>query len=54
MRRLGSGLIVSQIASELFISAKTVSTYRARIFEKMAVASNTELVKYAAQHGLIG
>jgi two-component system invasion response regulator UvrY len=54
MRRLGSGLTVSQIASELFISAKTVSTYRARIFEKMAVASNAELVKYAAQHGLIG
>lgn len=54
MRRLGSGLTVSQIASELAISAKTVSTYRARIFEKMAVTSNAELVKYAAQYGLIG
>ena len=54
MRRLGNGLTVSQIASELAISAETVSTYRARILEKMAVASNAELVRYASQHGLIG
>jgi len=53
MRRLGSGLTVSQIASELAISAKTVSTYRARILEKMAVASNADLVRYAARYGLI-
>ncbi len=54
MRRLGSGLTVSQIASELAISAKTVSTYRTRILEKMAVATNAELVRYASEHGLIG
>jgi two-component system invasion response regulator UvrY len=54
MRRLGSGLTVSQIASELAISAKTVSTYRTRILEKMAVATNAELVRYASKHGLIG
>jgi two-component system invasion response regulator UvrY len=54
MRRLGSGLTVSQIASELAISAKTVSTYRTRIFEKMAVATNADLVRYAARYGLIG
>jgi len=53
MRRLGSGLTVSQIAGELAISAKTVSTYRARILEKMAVATNAELVRYAARYGLI-
>jgi DNA-binding NarL/FixJ family response regulator len=53
MRRLGSGLTVSQIASELAISAKTVSTYRTRIFEKMAVDSNADLVRYAARYGLI-
>lgn len=53
MRRLGSGLTVSQIASELAISAKTVSTYRARILEKMAVVSNADLVRYAARYGLI-
>ncbi len=53
MRRLGSGLTVSQIASELAISTKTVSTYRARILEKMAVATNADLVRYAARYGLI-
>ncbi len=54
MRRLGSGLTVSQIAGELAISAKTVSTYRTRILEKMAVATNADLVRYAARYGLIG
>ncbi len=53
MRRLGSGLTISQIASELALSAKTVSTYRARILEKMAVATNADLVRYAARYGLI-
>ena len=53
MRRLGSGLTVSQIAAELALSPKTVSTYRARILEKMAVASNADLVRYAARYGLI-
>jgi len=54
MRRLGSGLTVTQIASELALSAKTVSTYRTRILEKMAVDTNADLVRYAARHGLIG
>lgn len=53
MRRLGSGLTVTQIASELALSAKTVSTYRTRILEKMAVATNADLVRYAARYGLI-
>ena len=53
MRRLGSGLTVSQIAQELNISAKTVSTYRARILEKMGVETNADLVRYAARYGLI-
>ena len=53
MRRLGSGLTVSQIATELSLSSKTVSTYRTRILEKMAVTSNGDLVRYAARYGLI-
>jgi two-component system invasion response regulator UvrY len=53
MRRLGSGLTITQIAGELALSAKTVSTYRARILEKMAVESNADLVRYAARYGLI-
>ncbi|HET7250493.1 MAG TPA: response regulator transcription factor [Gemmatimonadales bacterium] len=53
MRRLGNGLTITQIANELALSAKTVSTYRARILEKMAVESNADLVRYAARYGLI-
>ena len=53
MRRLGSGLTVSQIASELTLSAKTVSTYRTRILEKMALETNADLVRYASRYGLI-
>jgi DNA-binding NarL/FixJ family response regulator len=53
MRRLGSGLTISQIAGELALSTKTVSTYRTRILEKMAVATNADLVRYAARYGLI-
>lgn len=54
MRRLGSGLSVSQIATELALSVKTVSTYRTRVLEKMAVESNADLVRYASRYGLIG
>lgn len=53
MRRLGSGMMVTEIATELAISAKTVSTYRARIMEKMGLATNADLVRYAAKFGLI-
>jgi DNA-binding NarL/FixJ family response regulator len=53
MRRLGSGLSVSQIAEELALSVKTVSTYRTRILEKMTATTNADLVRYAAKYGLI-
>lgn len=50
---LGSGRTVKEIASRLTLSPKTVSTYRARVLEKMKLATNADLVRYAAQHGLI-
>jgi DNA-binding NarL/FixJ family response regulator len=53
MRRLGSGFTLSQIANELSISTKTVSTYRSRILEKMAMTTTADLVRYASAHGLI-
>ncbi|MEO8140664.1 MAG: response regulator transcription factor [Gemmatimonadota bacterium] len=53
MRRLGSGQTVTEIARELGISAKTVSTYRTRILQKMAAETNADLVRYAARFGLI-
>lgn len=50
---LSSGRAVSDIASELCLSVKTVSTYRSRILEKMELGSNAELMRYAMQHGLV-
>jgi len=51
--KIASGRTVSQIAEELFISVKTVSTYRSRILEKLKMASNAELTHYAVKNGLV-
>ena len=51
--KLASGAAVSRIADELNLSVKTVSTYRTRILEKMAMKSNADLTYYAIKNGLI-
>jgi len=51
--RLASGESVSKIAEELFLSVKTVSTYRARILEKMQMSSNANLTYYAVKNKII-
>jgi DNA-binding NarL/FixJ family response regulator len=53
LRKLASGKALSQIGAELFLSVKTVATYRARLLEKMNMQSNAELVRYAIEHKLI-
>lgn len=53
LRMIASGKIVSQIAKELSLSVKTVSTYRARVLEKMDMKNNAELTHYALQKGLV-
>lgn len=53
LRGLGAGHTVKEVASDLRLSPKTVSTYRKRLMEKLAVSSNADLVRYASQHGLI-
>ncbi len=50
---LGSGRTVKEISADLRLSPKTISTYRTRLLEKMNATSNADLVRYAAQHGLI-
>ncbi|GAB6908099.1 Two component transcriptional regulator, LuxR family [Desulfosarcina cetonica] len=50
---IGGGKTVSQIADDLALSVKTVSTYRARILEKMHLKNNAELIHYAVQNGLV-
>ena len=49
----GSGKTVSRIAEDLSLSVPTVSTYRARILEKMGMKTTAELIRYAVQHRLI-
>jgi DNA-binding NarL/FixJ family response regulator len=51
-RLLVNGDSVSDIALKLHLSAKTVSTHKARLMEKLQVASNAELVHYAFKHRL--
>jgi len=50
---IASGKTVSAIAEHLFISVKTVSTYRSRILEKLKMRNNAELTHYAVKNGLI-
>jgi two-component system invasion response regulator UvrY len=50
---LASGKTVTEIADELSLSAKTVSTYRSRILEKMDMKNNAELIHYAVQNKLV-
>jgi two-component system invasion response regulator UvrY len=50
---LASGKTVTEIADELALSVKTVSTYRARILEKMDMKNNAELIHYAIQNQLV-
>jgi len=52
LRMIGSGKTVSEIATELTLSVKTVSTYRARVLEKMKMRTNAELTHYAVRHDL--
>ena len=49
---LGSGKRAKQVAAELGLSPKTISTYRARILEKLKFDRTADLVRYVTEHGL--
>lgn len=51
-RRLAAGQSISEIANDLCVSTKTVSTYKTRILEKMEMHNEAALVRYAVQHKL--
>jgi DNA-binding NarL/FixJ family response regulator len=53
-RRIAAGQTITEIANELCVSAKTVSTYKTRILEKMQMPHEAALVRYAIQHKLFG
>ncbi|MGN6109880.1 MAG: response regulator [Kofleriaceae bacterium] len=53
LRMLASGKTVKEIGAELSLSDKTISTYRARLLEKMKLRTNAELMRYALRVGLV-
>jgi DNA-binding NarL/FixJ family response regulator len=53
LRGIAAGKSVTEIAAELYLSPKTVSTYRARLLQKMNLTTNAELIHYAFQNHLI-
>lgn len=53
LRMIASGMTVSQISTRLTLSGKTISTYRARVLEKMGMKTTAELMHYGIQQGLV-
>ncbi len=53
MLMIASGNTIKEIAEELSLSVKTISTYRARLLEKMELDNNAKLTKYVLQHNLL-
>ena len=51
--KLAEGKSVSEIAAKLFLSVKTVSTYRTRILEKMSMKTNADITYYAIKNNLL-
>lgn len=53
LRLIASGKTVTQVAGELQVSVKTISTYRARILVKMKLSTNADLIRYAVRNDLV-
>ena len=53
MRMIAQGKAIKTIAEELYLSEKTVSTYRTRLLEKMNMTTNAEIISYALKNKLI-
>ncbi len=53
MRLLASGQTITEIADDLMLSVKTVSTYRVRLLEKLGLETTADIIRYALDHGLV-
>ncbi len=53
LRLIASGKMVTDIAREMSLSVKTISTYRSRLLAKMGMKNNAELMYFAIQHKLV-
>lgn len=50
---IASGKTVKEVGNSLSLSVKTISTYRSRILEKLSLQNNSQIIRYAVNHGLI-
>jgi two-component system invasion response regulator UvrY len=50
---IGKGKSITQISQELFLSVKTISTYRTRIMEKTGMSTNADITRYCIDHNLV-
>ena len=50
---IANGMKLSEIANDLSISVKTVSTYRSRILDKLGVHTTGDIIRYAFEHRLV-
>ena len=53
LQLIARGRTIKEVAAELALSDKTIGTYRSRLSEKMGLATNVELTRYALQHKLV-
>jgi DNA-binding NarL/FixJ family response regulator len=53
MQLIASGKTISEIASIIYLSVNTVSTYRARLLTKLSLNNNAELTRYVLENGLV-
>ena len=51
--KLAAGMTVTEIATQLALSAKTISMYRTRLLQKMQMRNNAELMHYVVRHQLL-
>ncbi|MFM0069202.1 response regulator [Paraburkholderia aspalathi] len=52
LQMLAAGQSINDIAAKLVLSAKTISTHKMRLMQKLNLASNAELIRYAIRHGM--
>jgi DNA-binding NarL/FixJ family response regulator len=53
LQLIAAGMTVGEIAKKLSLSSRTISTYRARLLEKLALRTNAQLMRYALDHALV-
>jgi DNA-binding NarL/FixJ family response regulator len=53
LRMLAAGQSINEIAESCSLSAKTISTHKMRLMQKLGLNNNAELIRYAIRHGLV-